>query len=230
MASANQSATIAADQLSQGSVWRRWDLHIHSPLSVLNNQFPQLPAGQGPDWEPYIKALEGLSNVAVVGITDYFSIVGYRAVAEFRRAGRLANIQCILPNVELRLGTFVVHQKSRDINLHVIFSGDLPPDEIEEEFIKALPIQVSGGGGHPGGVRQLTERTLIQVGQEIWAHHEAFRNDGDVEAAVKNITVALDDVQRLLQKNCFKNRHLLVLSGSEWGGRRSTSIRTTTPS
>jgi len=22
-----------------GSIWRKWDFHIHSPLSLLNNQF-----------------------------------------------------------------------------------------------------------------------------------------------------------------------------------------------
>jgi hypothetical protein len=31
-----------------GSEWRRWDLHIHTPESVLNNGF-------GSDWDAYVQ-------------------------------------------------------------------------------------------------------------------------------------------------------------------------------
>ncbi len=59
-------------QFPGGSVWRKWDLHIHSPLSLLNNQFPHKLDGT-PDWEAYISKLEQL-DLCVVGITDYFTI------------------------------------------------------------------------------------------------------------------------------------------------------------
>jgi hypothetical protein len=61
--------------LSRGSEWHRWDLHIHSPASALNNQFPKLPNGD-PDWESYISALETLGDIPAIAITDYFSIDG----------------------------------------------------------------------------------------------------------------------------------------------------------
>jgi hypothetical protein len=59
----------------KGSEWRKWDLHIHSPVSALNNQFPRLPSGE-PDWEAYVTRLESLSDVAAIGVTDYFTIEG----------------------------------------------------------------------------------------------------------------------------------------------------------
>ena len=54
---------------SNGSYWRKWDLHVHSPSSILNSQF-------GDDWERYINTLESLNDISVVGITDYYSIEG----------------------------------------------------------------------------------------------------------------------------------------------------------
>src|SRR3970040_449553 len=91
---------------SKGSEWRKWDLHIHSPLSALNNQFPRLVNGE-PDWDAYVGKLESLGDVAVIGITDYFTIEGYRKVCEFRAQARLTNIALVLPNIEFRLDKII---------------------------------------------------------------------------------------------------------------------------
>jgi|GEM_PF-3693024 len=32
----------------QGSIWRKWDLHVHTPASYLNSQFPD-------NWDEYVK-------------------------------------------------------------------------------------------------------------------------------------------------------------------------------
>ncbi|TNE71441.1 PHP domain-containing protein, partial [bacterium] len=58
----------------KGSEWRRWDLHIHTPFSHLSNSF-------GNDWDLYVKELFKRaisSNISVIGITDYFTIDGYK--------------------------------------------------------------------------------------------------------------------------------------------------------
>ena len=54
----------------RGAEWRKWDLHVHAPGTKLNDQF-----GSPPDWERYCRSLEE-SDVAVIGITDYFSLGG----------------------------------------------------------------------------------------------------------------------------------------------------------
>jgi len=58
----------------RGSEWRKWDLHVHTPASALNNRY-------GGDWDKYVKALfcQAVSkNIACIGITDDFSIEGYK--------------------------------------------------------------------------------------------------------------------------------------------------------
>lgn len=70
---------------SNGSQWRRWDLHVHTPDSILESQYKM-------DWDGYIDFIEGKGEeVAVVGITDYYSICGYKKILDYRQQGRLDN-------------------------------------------------------------------------------------------------------------------------------------------
>ena len=199
----------------RGSEWRRWDLHVHSPFSALNNQYPKLPDGL-PDWDKYIDRLDQITGISVLGITDYFSINGYKRILEYRKKGRLSNFDQILPNVELRLDTFVVKSKSKDINFHIIFSESLTPDEIDKEFLGALDIQVSGSISGLEGVRKLNERSLLKLGKNIRECHQSFTDDTDMVAALINITVSLEQVKELLRKDLFEDKFLLVLAGGEW--------------
>ncbi|MEG6550423.1 hypothetical protein V6C53_09315 [Desulfocurvibacter africanus] len=106
----------------KGSEWRKWDLHVHSPASRCHDFSGKTDDEQ---WESYINRLESIKDVAVVGITDYFSIEGYKKVCEFKAAGRLKNIDMIIPNVELRLTTAT--NDCNSVNIHVMFD---PIDEI----------------------------------------------------------------------------------------------------
>jgi ABC-type uncharacterized transport system ATPase component len=199
----------------RGSEWRRWDLHVHSPLSALNNQYPKNSDGS-PNWNSFIDELERIEDVSVIGITDYFFIDGYKKVMEYREQGRLTNFDLILPNVELRLDTFVVKNKSKDINFHVIFSNQLAADVIEKEFIQALDIQLSGSVSGLGGARKLNKTSIHEIGELIQEHHSLFKSDSVEGAALKNITVLLKQVQELLRKDLFKGKFLFILSGHEW--------------
>jgi predicted metal-dependent phosphoesterase TrpH len=58
----------------KGSIWRKWDLHVHTPESGMANEF-------NCDWDTYVvqlfkRAIE--EGIAVIGITDYFTIEGYK--------------------------------------------------------------------------------------------------------------------------------------------------------
>lgn len=95
-----------------GSTWRRWDLHVHTPESVLRDN--------PPTWEAYLAALEAApADVVAIGATDYMSIKGYERLKKEKDAGLLNNIELIVPNVELRI---TPHTKvGKGVNLHVLF-------------------------------------------------------------------------------------------------------------
>src|SRR5450756_1491551 len=94
-----------------GSEWRRWDLHVHTPASLVNVHY----GGGGVDeWEAFLNDLEALpEDLKVIGICDYWSIEGYQKVMEYRKAGGLKKLERILPTVELRLRLFA---GARDLN------------------------------------------------------------------------------------------------------------------
>ena len=62
---------------ARGSLWRRWDLHVHTPASLYHNY------GSGSDvWERFITALEQLpKDFSVIGINDYLFLDRYGASA-----------------------------------------------------------------------------------------------------------------------------------------------------
>ena len=84
----------------QASIWHRWDPHIHTPGTALNDQYA------GPDpWAAFPDAIEASNPpTRAMGITDYFGIERYEQVVDEKRRGRSSGVRFDIPNVELRLG------------------------------------------------------------------------------------------------------------------------------
>ena len=64
---------------NRGSEWNIWDLHLHTPETAKNNQYGDAEEA----WPKFIDKLESL-DIAVYGITDYFSIRNYLKVKEYQ--------------------------------------------------------------------------------------------------------------------------------------------------
>jgi energy-coupling factor transporter ATP-binding protein EcfA2 len=113
---------VLSDKWNLGSSWHRWDPHLHAPGTLRNDQF----AGK---WDEYIARIEAASPaVAALGITDYFTLRGYKEVVRRRKAGALAAVALVFPNIELRL---TLETKARQgINLHLLVCPDTP-DHVE---------------------------------------------------------------------------------------------------
>lgn len=113
--------------ISRGSEWRRWDLHVHTPGTAMNDQFKG-------DWEGYLAAVEAERAVKVIGVTDYMSIANYSRLLGDQKQGRLKNIDLLIPNIEFRVTPETT--KSKAINLHLLVD---PSDPLHEaEILKAL--------------------------------------------------------------------------------------------
>jgi hypothetical protein len=111
----------------RGSIWHRWDPHLHAPGTVLSDQFKG-------DWETYLSRIENSDPIVrALGVTDYFCIQTYKEVRRQRAAGRLPKVFLIFPNVEMRLNIKTAAEKA--INLHLLFSPDDPNHEYEVERI-----------------------------------------------------------------------------------------------
>ena len=101
-------------------MWRRWDPHIHTPGTILNNQFKGHDA-----WDRFLQSVEQSDPpICALGITDYLSIDSYERVRAEKHNGRLRNVGLLFPNVEMRFG--IATARNSPINFHLLASPDDP--------------------------------------------------------------------------------------------------------
>lgn len=200
--------------MNAGSIVRKWDLHVHTPISY-ENQFSfsgteESSAYNDNVWDKYIDELEKVEDISVIGISDYFTIDGYKRVLDYRKAGRLGNFDLILPNIEFRLDKFV---EDKRLNYHVIFSDEVNPNTIEKEFLEALFIKTPSGEN-----RSLCRGNIESIGGTLRKQQKEFQDRPDYYVGCMNITVSFDEIVGILQdkKSLFDRRYLLVLAEAEW--------------
>lgn len=129
-------------QYNRGSEWRKWDLHLHSFYTSVNNQFSSSTEND------YINKIVG-DDIKVVGLTNYFSFSDndWNLKSKLEAKGVL-----VFLNLELRL-TYT-NKEDNCCDLHLIFSNELTRQDIET-FLTKLNCSVSG-----------TQKTLITVSSD----------------------------------------------------------------
>ena len=205
--------------MSRGSEWNIWDLHVHTPASLVNNY------KSSPDedvWEKYIEALEALpKEIKVLGINDYIFIDGYRKVLEYRQKGRLKNIDLILPVIEFRLARFCGHKQFKRINYHVIFSDELSADQIQDQFLSALTAKYQltpGQKGNWSGV--VTRESLAELGRRIidsGPENERSKYSSPLKEGFNNLNLEVSNIEDALSNAyMFEGMYITAIGKTEW--------------
>lgn len=202
----------------RGSEWRKWDLHVHTPASIVQHY------GEDNEtiWEKYIQDLESLpESIKVLGINDYLFIDGYKKVKEYKEKGRLKNIDLILPVIEFRIKMFAGVQfgNLKRINLHVIFSENISADTIQNQFLNAMTskykltkdIEWSG---------VINKQSLIDLGNKIIdsaPNGEKEQYNSPLIEGFNNLNVSVEDVKQILDGSTyFKDSYLIGIGKTEW--------------
>jgi len=209
----------------KGSEWRKWDLHIHTPLSI-SQQY-----GDGTRdevWESFINDLESLpKEFKVIGINDYIFIDGYKKVLDYKRSGRLSNIELILPVIEFRLKLFAgTDEKLKKINFHVIFSDKIEPDVIEGQFLCALTSKYVITPGLNGSFWRgvISKESLRDLGKKIKESvppKELEHYGSDIIEGFNNLVVDESDIFNILNESSYfkegnSNLFITAIGKTEW--------------
>ena len=121
----------------RGSEWRKWDLHIHSPINRIKNQFNN-------DWKAYASALNE-ADIAVIGLTNYFCF----SKDEIEKSRKLLAANefsgTVLPNLEFRIS--VENKEGNYINIHALFSENILTKDINRAFEKLELTNTEADGG-----------------------------------------------------------------------------------
>ncbi len=213
-------------QYPKGSEWRKWDLHVHTPLSMVQ----QYGGDTAEVWEKFISDLEKLpAEFKVIGINDYLFIEGYKKVLDFKRRGRLQNIDLILPVIEFRLKEFVGNVHLRRLNYHIIFADEsrLTPEQIDAHFLSGLKgsakLDSKTTGVTWGGV--VTPQSLTDFGKQIRENTPVGKREqlvpSDLELGFNNINFELSKIEENLgekgEPNTYlENNYFKAIGKSEW--------------
>lgn len=126
----------------RGSIWRKWDLHLHTPDTKLNPSGYDISDADD-KWQKYCEILEK-SDVSVFGITDYFSIDNYIKFLELHKNKYPESKKVFFPNIEFRLDVSV-NKTGEEVNIHVIFSNVVSIEDIKN-FLSKLETNITRDG------------------------------------------------------------------------------------
>ena len=190
----------------RGSLWHRWDPHIHTPGTALNDQY----AGLDP-WGAFLDAIEASNPpIRAMGITDYFGIERYEQVVDKKHCGRLSGVGLIFPNVELRLG--IETAKASAVNIHLLFS---PHDADHIDRIKRFLLEFEFP--YLGETYRCQRSDLIRLGR---AHKPDLTDDEAARSEGANqFKVNFDQLKQAWSKNeWIKKNTLIAVAGGEKDG------------
>lgn len=215
---------------SRGSEWNKWDLHVHTPESVLRSEY-------GDNWDKYIIDLFNAAienNIKCIGITDYFFIDGYKKIKTEYLANparmiellgeenyKLAKEILILPNIEFRIDKLVISREkdlkwNRKVNYHLLLCDSISPDVIEKEIINSLKFDYYSEPGAQTDRRNFTKENIIELGNNLSKFQEDFADNSPLFVGMINSCFNLDELKHILNTNGkFKGKYILGLPADE---------------
>jgi predicted ATPase len=210
------------DHCPQGSEWRRWDLHVHTPMSI----YSKYGAPSEDVWERFINDLNALpEDFAVLGINDYMFIDGYEYLRDRqRRDVRLQRFR-LLPVVEFRIDKFAGVQFGpyKRINLHVVFSDLIETSTIKSQFLNTLDQSYKIESNGETWSRSIDRNSVEELGREIKRsipESELHKYADDLTEGFNNLNLPEERIYESLKKDCFAGKHLVAVGKTEWSELR----------
>lgn len=186
----------------RGSIWRRWDLHLHTPGTLKNDNY----AGTTLDekWNNYYGAINRYigdgSNpdraVSVIGITDYLSIQNYLKVKNDNKLPE--TVKMILPNVEMRL---TLTGTDSPVNIHFLFDPEIV-DDLEARFFGKLSFSYAGCN------YSATRTELIRFGHTL---DQTLEGDQAFKRGAEQYLVELSVIRKLFKDDSDLRKHTLIV-------------------
>lgn len=182
---------IMSDSVNRGSEWKSWDLHLHSPLSHMANQFDV-------DMSEYIKLLSN-SEISVFGITNYFCFANDEL--EMIREGlrRKNTSKTVMGNLEFRIAQ--PNKSGEFINIHVLFSEKLETREINSIMARLPLVNTADAGGS----------------RSIYCSEEDIKKPGQ---GFDKVLVSLKELVLHLKKSLDADKYLIGCCPSGYGSFR----------
>lgn len=193
----------------RGSEWRIWDLHIHTPGTKKNDRFTG--ANLEEKWQNYVASINNSTeDIAVIGITDYFSIENYLKFKHLAASGNITKkFDLIIPNIELRV--LPVTGSATPINLHCLFNP-LIDAEIEARFLAKLKFTNSISN------YSATKSELVRFGRNH-TNNPSLDEEAAYKKGVEQFVVTLDTLSLVFKHDpTLRDNTIVVVSNRSTDG------------
>jgi len=190
----------------RGSEWRRWDLHIHTPGTLKNDQY----SGGNPEekWDKFYSDIatyigdgsDECKSIVAIGITDYLSVDNYKKVIQDRKLPN--TIELVIPNIEMR-----IHPIAADspINIHFLFDPSIV-DDLESRFFAKLTFSYGGTNF------SASKGELIRLGKAI---NSTFSNEAAYIKGVEQFVPSFDSIKKVFETDSdLRNKTIVTVSNS----------------
>lgn len=163
-----------------GSVWNKWDLHLHSPLTNLNNNYGKTTLKE------YAQAIKA-ANLSLIGVTNYFYFKENELELIRAALKEIDSKTVILGNIEFRINQ--PNKEGEWINVHVIFSEAISTKTINDLLSKFIVTNTTNDG------------------KNIWCSEESFKTCG-VDAG--EIVVEPKSLLKHLEDNLIAGKDFMI--------------------
>jgi AAA domain, putative AbiEii toxin, Type IV TA system len=199
----SQAGTMVNDPV--GAVWRRWEPHIHTPGTAMNDNYKSASLSD------FLGLVEQASPpVECLGITDYYLTRRYEEVQAAVAGGRLPGVRMLFCNVELRLS--IGTKAGAGINIHLLVSPDDPQHVAQiNRFLSKLSFRFVDEAF------RCTEDDLRRLGR---AHDTSIDDDeAALQVGVNQFKVDFNQLREEYEDSAWMRSNVLVaVAGSSNDG------------
>lgn len=191
---------------ARGSIWRKWDLHIHTPASYVwkGPRFNGTAANDDPILATMVEAMNNADAVAFC-FMDYWHLDGWFALQQYIAKNPDHLKKKVFPGIELRIDAPADYK----LNTHFLFDDTLSKQQLTD-FISTL--QLSGIIN-----RSPSSESFIQLAQSYSndkLHHYGCKpEDRDDEAKMRELGMKTAKITRESwhrAKNSLSDRVLII--------------------
>ncbi|HEX7388128.1 MAG TPA: hypothetical protein VF285_12750 [Castellaniella sp.] len=202
----------------EGSVWRLWDFHCHTPASY-HWKGQKLRGLADADREQLVAQTVSAMAKATPDVfvtMDYWTFDGYLAITEYEKAhpGALAG-KVIFPGIELRVESSL----DRRLNVHLVLDPEVSPQTLKD-VLAVLKINLKDSD------RSLSDECLIQHSRELGpdrlakgsfdAEKVAADEEYALEVGWQTAMVTQESLREVLKR--MGDRGLLLMPWDTYGG------------
>lgn len=164
---------MAKEIINRGSEWRKWDLHVHSPHTWLNNHYKQCTDDE------FVERI-ALSGLAAIGLNNYFRFADNEIYGK-------SSVKCklekrgiaVFPVLEVRLGA---KNNSDDLcDYHILFAPNTSEDELRK-FMSRLKVHADGSA-----------KTLAELSDDDCRSHKVYVDFTELQSTINDEATGLRD-------------------------------------